>query len=852
VCLLVNACFFLPAWSADLPPNPEPEKRQSEKADRRFAVPVFQEKIGDYDFTDGADGWVTASDCRIFLKEGQMIIEPVDGPPIVFRKIDSPSGQINLKMRLRTETPSDCMIYWITRQSPRRGEDKSFRLSLHPDGKWHDYDVRLSVNGFLTAIVLKLESSRGTWDFEEISVHRKSSHPLTLKNVERRGEEYVYTIFNAGTVPVKFTCREKKYELEPKKSVEIASKIHRTGALEIVSLTLLPEKIPKVSYPICNLVPDAEIQWHSRKLGNYVLELSQDGRAARVMKDDQMVGLFAPIMHQEGELPAFQVTETETGFDLKADSARVTIETSDQEIAFAIESDVPCEGPIVRAQGKMMAGLLSGLEFLGPGERSSSEIDVEGSDHLRFMPPPELITLPLMAFCTDRASLALTWQDMQLQPTFSSPNSMDLAEDHRMSLKGEKIRATVLVGEAPLEEMIHGAVTRRGLPKIPAPPRSPGEQAELCLEALTGPLQGEDGGTWGYCVNPQWPRKPYADMLSTIWRLTGERPRVVEIVPGGSPIANESIYFIADKIFEWKDFQFNQCHQTLAQMRDDGSYHYQTRFEDYDSRTTSNGYCARKILDLMEYIHITGDARIFQEVAKTLDFLKTTHVPRGGHFWETPLHTPDLLAAAHLTQCFTRAYQFTQEEEYLKEARRWALFGLPFVYQWGNHPIMVYTTPPMYGATERNTPVWFGHPQPWTGLCYAYALTTLAPHDDSLDWNHVARGILVAAQQMQYPSGPYAGCLPDGFMIELQERRYWKMNPCAIVSVARAVEGEVDSLSVAADDRDRIAAPFAAQLVPEGALLRGAPEGLLYQVFLNGQRIVDVQGTGKIDRVVIE
>ena len=67
-------------------------------------------------------------------------------------------------------------------------------------------------------------------------------------------------------------------------------------------------------------------------------------------------------------------------------------------------------------------------------------------------------------------------------------------------------------------------------------------------------------------------------------------------------------------------------------------------------------------------------------------------------------------------------------------------------------------------------------------------------------WRQVAKGILVAAEQMQYPDGQYAGCVPDSFDLPTQTRRPPAINPCAIVSLRLALEGELDSLAVAVGD----------------------------------------------------
>jgi len=223
--------------------------------------------------------------------------------------------------------------------------------------------------------------------------------------------------------------------------------------------------------------------------------------------------------------------------------------------------------------------------------------------------------------------------------------------------------------------------------------------------------------------------------------------------------------------------------------------------------------------------------------------MKRFDTPRGAQTWECALHTPDILASAYLVWAYVRGYELTGRPDYLAEARRWALSGVPFVYLWGSEPVMLYGTIAVYGATNWVAPFWIGLPVQWCGGVYAYALTMLAPYDSSLDWKHLARGILVAAEQMQFPDGPNAGLLPDSFELRDQERRPWLINPCALVSLQMALDGQVDSLAVGREGAHRIVSPLPVTLREGKAVIRGKA-GLAYQVILDG-RVIDVKSQGE-------
>ena len=193
-------------------------------------------------------------------------------------------------------------------------------------------------------------------------------------------------------------------------------------------------------------------------------------------------------------------------------------------------------------------------------------------------------------------------------------------------------------------------------------------------------------------------------------------------------------------------------------------------------------------------------------------------------------------------------YELTGRQEYLDLARRWALSGIPFVYQWGRYPIQKYATIGVLGATDWLGVVWIGLPVQWCGTTYAYALTMLAEHDRTLDWRRVAEGILIASEQMQYPDGPHVGCLPDSFNLPSQHRNPADVNPCVLVAIRQRLNGELDSLAIATDAKHRVVAPFPVKLRGDKAVIT-ARRGVNYEVLVDGQRIVKVasQGTDVID-----
>ncbi|HIQ20547.1 MAG TPA: hypothetical protein EYH34_04820 [Planctomycetes bacterium] len=820
---------------AGIPPSPAPQINPE-------PPPILTQNLKQWTFDAGTEGWVAEHNCRLAAGGGLLKVRATGEDPHMHVRLEVPGGRLAVQFRARSTTGPNGSVYWMTRQSPRRGEDKAKHFALDGDGQWHEYTVPLDVRGTLVDLRLDPGTGPGQFECDWIRVVRYEPHPLAIERIEVLPAAVRFTVRNQGNRPLSFSAAGRTWDAPAGETVLVEQPLPRREPLEVVRLELASESLPVVKRTV--MVHQEQVDTPSlvRSAGPFQLRVARNGTLVRLMRGDQLVAIFAPLVHRAGRIPKLQLVEEEPAIRFQGDGVTLRLEVSENLVHVRIDSPQVCEGPVVRVFGGIQQGLLAGLEYLGRGERSSSTLDVETEDHLRFAPDPLKVTMPLAAVVTDRASVALTWDDMELQPVFAVPNFFDAAEDHRMALRGRRIEATVRLAGDSLEEAVAWAVQRKGLPPVPPAPRTAEEQRKLCLAALQGPLKTDEG--WGHCVEDRWPRRWYADMASTLWRLTGRVPDLPELVPHGAHIRNDTIYFVTGQADRWLKTQRAQVRQRIVQQHPDGSYRYAGRYRRGHFEDTASGVCARPAAMLLEFAWITGDAEALAAGLRTLEYMKRFRTPRGAQVWEVPLHTPDLLASAYLVWAYVRGYQLTEKAEYLHHARRWALSGVPFVYLWGRYPVMLYGTPPVYGATNWRAPSWFGLPVQWVGIVYAYALTMLAPYDQTLDWNQLARGILVAGQQMQYPDGPYAGLLPDSFTLAGQRRLPPRINPCALVSLAMAVDGQVSFLDVATDGRHRVAAPFPLQL-ENGRAIVDARAGLRYQLLVDGERIIDVLSQGR-------
>ena len=831
----------------------------------------FERKVREGTFAEDVEYWRAEQNCRVFLRDDALCVEAVGGQPLLSRSTDEVGGLFRIILRVKTAYTSNCEILWTTKGSPRRDEENRGVLPLNADGQWNDYEFELSVPDILTSVAFRFTAPIGVWELKSFEVHRMRFHPLSVTKIvpilhtenNVPEERLRYTVVNVSSVAVSFRIptRDVPISLEPGRSVDLLVPIRPEGNLAAVNLHIEPEDFPNIDYPVFLYLPDGKTDWIQTPLGTegQILEIAPDGRMARIRQGEEVVAILAPLVHRNGIIPSLSCTpSTETGcFEFESPDVMIRLDVQGDSIRFRItdnhaKSDTVSrlEGPVVRLFGFLRSGLLPGVEFLGPGDESSSPIDIEPpyQDHSR--PNPAWLTMPLAVLATDKISCVMTWNDPTLQPTFSTPNLLDRADDHRMSLSGPTIDATLRFSETNIGNesaairAVRDFVQLGGLPEPQPSPRSSEEQRRLCLDAIRGTLQSSDGTSWAMVVDG--PQRPFADILSTLERLNAPAQRPLFVVSGGSDIANDAIYFLTGRVEEWRDNREKAVRTLLSQQRPDGSFLQRSRFPEVETATTSFGATAIRALEVMEFVRLTGNKDLFRAVERSLEYLKRFDVPRGGFHRDTPLHTPDLFSAAAATWLFAWAFEHSGKTEYLQVAERFALSGLPFVYQWSDRETMLYTAVSRFGAIQRKPPFRFSHADPRIGILYAYAVNILARYNQTTDWQRLTTGILHTTELMQYPDGPYAGCIPESFVIRNQERR-GRLNPASLVSLRLAVEGKLDSLAVLTDDRDWFVSPYPIQLAKTGTVeATDVPPGRSFQILRNGIQIIDAEGSGPI------
>jgi len=806
-------------------------------------------KLHSWTFDKDSAGWSAWNDCELSAAAGVLRINCTGDDPYLGVKVKLEGLGLMVKLRLKCASGGDGQIFWISDRHPGWAEKQSRHFPLIHDGEWHEYSVFLEIDGTVTSLRLDPGSQSGQVQAAWIEVYQARRHPLVIERVQALPSKVALGLRNTSDRAIEFSLAGQSAVIEGGKTVALEQALTGRQPFETCTVAIEPKAkagdmpLPAVRRSVVVFRPEAKGDWVELKNASLAMQVARDGSGAKIERDGKLAAVLAPLVLADGNIPNLKLSkQSPDALEFTGEGIAVRLALRGDQIDASIQSDRDVEGPVLRAIGGLELGLFAGLEYLGKGESSSSKLDVETEDSLRFIPDRLKVTMPLMSCRTDRAAVALTWKDMTLQPAFASPNFVDGGDDHRMSLWGRKIEATILVAPMSLEETIVWAVQKMGgLPPLPKAPRDRQGQSDLAMKAINGPIAGEGG--WGHCAEKSWVRQPYADIASTIWRLTGKAPTLDRLRPGGAHVRNDAIYFVTGRAEEWLAHKREEIKGNLAAQQEDGSFRYKGTYQRGHHEDTASGFCAQRAMVLVEGAHLTGDKAALDGAVKALDYIKRFDVPRGAQTWELSLHTPDILASAYLVWAYTRGYELTGRKDYLDQARRWAISGVPFVYLWGERPTMVYSTIAVYGATSWRAPLWIGLPVQWCGGVYAYALTLLAKHDKTLDWDRLARGILIAGQQMQPPDGPMVGCLPDSFGLSDQRRNGPFINPSALVSLQLALDGEVDGLDVAADGRHRVVAPFRVSIRDGKAHIQGKA-GLTYQALVDG-KAVEIKSVGQ-------
>ncbi len=524
--------------------------------------------------------------------------------------------------------------------------------------------------------------------------------------------------------------------------------------------------------------------------------------------------------------------------------ARFTVSPDTPMVALQVTATPPAGesvaclyAPLLRAGdgafGRNHAGaLFPGLEYLAPGEASSSDRGVAWKIRDRRVPHPYKVTVPLMAAVGEQGLCAIAWDPNQRWDgrnplplaRFEAP-SPDGADNLAMGLSAPGFRRGLpenrLPGPLPgasgkpitlsceLFVMPSGARAPDAVAAwaaahpMPALRRPRSEQAEaaLCARAFARTCWVEGVRGWYTAVG----LKPgYADDIAARALQLGAAMEPGDAALSASNVARQameavggpggpSTLLLAGDPERAVEALRGAAYGRMAQQLPDGGWAFSHIFGAQGPRATlaepgdvELGSCATALETVLAYAAATGDPAAVRAGLRGLERLDRFVKPAGAESWEVPFTCPNLRAAALAVRCFLRGYQITQDPAHLASAHRWAMAGLAFVCLWepADRPVMPGATISVMGTTFFDQG-WFGRPVQWVGLAYAEVIRELARYDPAFDWAGVADLILASAEKQQKPEGAacgHVGLYPDSYSLLTGSDSYeWCLAPTGIV-----------------------------------------------------------------------
>ncbi|HLI47207.1 MAG TPA: hypothetical protein VKV18_00750 [Chthonomonas sp.] len=554
--------------------------------------------------------------------------------------------------------------------------------------------------------------------------------------------------------------------------------------------------------------------------------------------------------------------------------------------------------------------LFPGLEYLGPDEPSSSQADIRGPQANRQVPDTEKITFPLMVVVAQHRWIALSWQmESNVCALFDTPdrqfhsgaqvmgilcpgsNGLNREEGSLLPYDGVTLSpekpfhgtAYILCGDGQtVVPAIQRYVSLWGLPHLPDAHLD--WQGCLHLAAAGWLHSGIVEGDRLRHAYPNFGPQPVADAPTMMLyaavhgadttlaqELEAGAKRYLSAVPpqdlnsagiGHVHFPVPSLVF--GHVMENADTAAAAARNILSQFTPEGTilYNPPPHGEDLASTNptrTANGLTAGVVVNLLQNAIASGDPTLIGLALQHLRALEQfdNTVPRGAQSWEVPLHTPDILASAHLVHAFVLGYMLTGDKAFLERAKAWAWTGLPFVYLYNptGQAVGPYATPPVFGATHWVAPNWMGLPVQWCGLVYASALYQLAPFDPKGPWRQIADGITISGIQQTWPVGSdplRQGLLPDSFNLKGQIRNDPAINPCTLFAELPSLFRKTPLYSLRAFPKHHLLlqAPGAIEAVRETSNeviceVNGWPKGRYYALVSGFQTKPEVLVNGK-------
>jgi hypothetical protein len=766
-----------------------------------FAVGAFGKTVVEWDFSKGAHGWAGNRMVKDLTSspEGLVIKSQGDDPWIEGPAVDLPGEETKVTILMKSDADTSGELFY----GREFAAERSIRFTVQNDNQWHDYHLIIRERlGAGTRFRLDPCAGKGQVTVAYINIESISKMPAPPLEKPMGPDK---TKGTAGSV------KSGVLEFE-----------HYKGGWGHFAIKV--DGIEMAAGCECELLGlrfDDRGEWLNLKNAEVTSEKTSEGEFISKAGIKDSGGAMWEIRRcvRAGKKDGTLIIETE----LRVDKDRAVVHIPWLTI-------FPGLGTFGEHKYQ---GLLAGVEYLSD-EPSSSDADIAGPQHIRRVPDAIKITFPLMAISHNGNFIGVIWEPSDLvAATFDSPDRIYNSGAHVMALsapavgqlcfendfyaymplrieanKPLKTSAIIIGGKGKtVVPAVKLYVELKTLPDVPEFEGGFEAAVNLLAHGWLDSQVNVNGlfrhAVWGNAFGPT----PAADAVMFIdWlenhtkdetlreRLTGAKQLGLSKIPPEYSFSSAISHpqpptapFIFGRLCEFVQQRRNEALALLNHFDPNGVKLYRPGATDFSKthfEKHANGYSGRDMVRILEGAALSGDKELISKALELLDkqtSLYADTVPRGAQTWEVPLHTPDILASAHLVKAYTLGYIISGKKEYLEQARYWAWTGVPFVYLYPptSGEVGTYATTAVLGATNWAAPVWIGLPVQWCGLDYCSALHLLSEYDRQGPWEKIAKGITATGLQMSWPltHKDHVGLLPDSFQLREQIRAGPAINP---------------------------------------------------------------------------
>lgn len=758
--------------------------------------------VAEWDFAKGPQGWSGNAQVQpvVSTPEGLVVRSTGEDPWIEGPAIDipSPDGMARVTIRMKSAADRGGELFY----GPRFSAERSVRFMVHNDGNWHEYELMIP-HPLGARSRFRLDPCTGPGELTVAWIRIEA-----LKKIEP-------PVFEKPALSI----------LDDSNTITVTSgdlvlrHSRKVWGDFVLAVNDMPFACGYVSEPIGIMVDD-QVQWINLKKAT-----------VKVVAESNTIRTIAELKDKGG--CRWQLMRIISVADKGTISVRTTVMVDQDRQAVLIPWLTMFAGAGTFGEKKHQ-GLFAGLEYL-QDEPSSSEADIAAPLNVRRIPDSYKITFPLMVIQNDGKYVGLMWdRDPMVAAGFDSPDRVFGSGGHAMWLSGPgtsagrfenelcahspvkieannpiTVKAVIIGGKGEtVIPAVQQYVALRGWPKLPEFDGGFSAAVDLLSHGWLDSKITSGGlyrhAVWGNSFGPQaaadaamfqrWLAEKTNDSALRDRLRAGSNLAIEKLSPsdtfgsGVSHVRFPTAPLVFGRVPEYVRQRVAHARAELKQFDADGKIIYKpaggvdygrTHFENH-----ANGIGGAVIADILEAATLCPEPGLVDESLKVLDQqtnLYANTIPRGAQTWECPLHTPDILAAAHLVKAFTLGYMLSGRIEHLEQARYWAWTGVPFVYL--SNPtegrIGEYATIAVLCATNWRAPVWFGQPVQWCGLVYGSALYQLAGVDPEGPWRDLAKGITIAGLQESWPTtdADRQGLLPDYFLLNDQVSDGPAINP---------------------------------------------------------------------------